>query len=387
MPPREEIISPKTDDDMFPQSFSSRNYSGGFKVAVLGAAGGIGQPLSLLFKLSPEVSELACYDVANAPGVAADLSHIPTKAKVFGASPEDDGLATCLKGSDLVVIPAGVPRKPGMTRDDLFNINASIVKALVEGCATHCPNAIIAIISNPVNSIIPIAAEVLKQRGVYDPRKLLGVSNLDVTRARTFLAESQGWDPKDVNVPVVGGHAGITILPLSLSNAIIAIISNPVNSTVPIAAEVLKQHGVYDPRKVIGVTTLDIVRARTFLAESQGWDPKDVNVPVVGGHAGITILPLFSQVSGVKLSDEELEAITVRTQFGGDEVVKAKAGTGSATLSMAYAGFLFGENVLKALRGEDNIVQCAYVESTLTEAKFFASPCKFGKNGVEEVLP
>ena len=67
--------------------------------------------------------------------------------------------------------------------------------------------------------------------------------------------------------------------------------------------------------------------------------------------------------------------------------MKAKAGTGSATLSMAYAGFLFGENVLKALRGEDNIVQCAYVESTLTEAKFFASPCKFGKNGVEEVLP
>jgi malate dehydrogenase len=74
-------------------------------------------------------------------------------------------------------------------------------------------------------------------------------------------------------------------------------------------------------------------------------------------------------------------------KFGGDEVVKAKAGTGSATLSMAYAGFLFGENILKALRGEEGIVQCAFVESSLTEASYFASPCRFGRNGVEEVLP
>lgn len=81
-----------------------------------------------------------------------------------------------------------------------------------------------------------------------------------------------------------------------------------------------------------------------------------------------------------------MEAITVRTQFGGDEVVAAKAGAGSATLSMAYAGYLFTENVLKAMRGED-IVQCAFVESNLTDAEFFASPVKFGKDGVEEILP
>lgn len=74
------------------------------------------------------------------------------------------------------------------------------------------------------------------------------------------------------------------------------------------------------------------------------------------------------------------------TEFGGDEVVAAKAGAGSATLSMAYAGFIFTENVLKAMRGED-ITQCAFVESDLTEAEFFASPVKFGKDGVEEVLP
>lgn len=223
-------------------------------------------------------------------------------------SRSNDGLAEALTGADVVVIPAGVPRKPGMTRDDLFNTNASIVKTLVEGCAEFCPNAVLAIISNPVNSTVPIAAEVLKAKGVYDKTKLCGV------------------------------------------------------------------------------TTLDVCRANTFVASSLGKDPKDIDVTVIGGHAGITILPLFSQVPGMDVSDEELDALTVRTQFGGDEVVQAKAGAGSATLSMAYAGYLFTENVLKAMRGEEGVVQCAYVESDLTDAKYFASPCKFGKNGVEEVM-
>lgn len=169
-------------------------------------------------------------------------------------------------------------------------------------------------------------------------------------------------------------------------NAVLAIISNPVNSTVPIAAEILKQHGVYDPKKLCGVTTLDVCRANAFVGAHMNKDPKDVNVTVIGGHAGITILPLFSQVPGFAPSDADLEALTVRTQFGGDEVVQAKAGAGSATLSMAYAGYVFTEQVLKGLRGEENIIQCAYVESSLTEAKYFASPCHFGPNGVEEVL-
>lgn len=240
---------------------------------------------------------------------------IPTIAKTTGSLPSpgswparsNDGLREALTGADVVVIPAGVPRKPGMTRDDLFNTNASIVKTLIEGVAKFCPNAMIAIISNPVNS------------------------------------------------------------------------------TVPIAAEVLKKAGVYNPKKLCGVTTLDVIRANTFIGTKEGKDPRTIDVTVIGGHAGITILPLFSQVPGLVLSDKDREALTVRTQFGGDEVVAAKAGAGSATLSMAYAGFLFTENVLKAMKGED-IVQCAFVESTLTDAKYFASPCKFGKDGIEQVL-
>lgn len=82
------------------------------KVAVAGASGGIGQPLSLLLKQSPLVTELSLYDIVHTPGVAADLSHIDTPAKVQGFNGAEN-LETALKNADVVIIPAGVPRKPG----------------------------------------------------------------------------------------------------------------------------------------------------------------------------------------------------------------------------------------------------------------------------------
>ncbi|KAF5460931.1 hypothetical protein F2P56_020765 [Juglans regia] len=278
------------------------------KVAVLGAAGGIGQPLALLMKMNPLVSKLALYDIAGTPGVAADVSHINTRSEVAGYAGEDQ-LGKALEGSDVVIIPAGVPRKPGMTRDDLFNINAGIVKSLCTAIAKYCPNALVNMISNPVNS------------------------------------------------------------------------------TVPIAAEIFKKAGTYDEKRLFGVTTLDVVRAKTFYAGKANLNVAEVNVPVVGGHAGITILPLFSQATPkANFSDEDIKALTKRTQDGGTEVVEAKAGKGSATLSMAYAGALFADACLKGLNGVPDVVECSFVQSTVTELPFFASKVRLGKNGVEEVL-
>merc|ERR1719495_2432337 len=165
----------------------------------------------------------------------------------------------------------------------------------------------------------------------------------------------------------------------------ICIISNPVNSTVPIAAEVYKKAGA-DPSKIFGVTTLDIVRANTFVAELKGLDPATVNVPVIGGHAGITIIPLISQATpAVEFPSDQLKALTERIQDAGTEVVKAKAGAGSATLSMAYAGARFAFSVIRALNGEE-VVECAYIASSVTEAPYFATPVKLGPNGVEANL-
>ncbi|TGO58094.1 hypothetical protein BELL_1308g00030 [Botrytis elliptica] len=290
----------------------------GFKAVVAGASGGIGQPLSLLLKTSPLITELALYDVVNTPGVAADLSHISSPAKITGYLPKDDGAKLAFKNADIIVIPAGIPRKPGMTRDDLFNINAGIVKGLIEIIADVAPKAYILIISNPVNSTVPIAAEVLKAKGVFDAQRLFGVTTLDVVRAETFVAE------------------------------------------------------------IVGKA-----------------NPQELTIPVIGGHSGETIVPLFSQAKpSVDIPADKLDALVNRVQFGGDEVVKAKDGAGSATLSMAYAGFRFAEKVLKALNGEKGIVEPTFVylpgvpggEAIAKETglDFFSVPVELGTNGAEK---
>lgn len=102
-----------------------------------------------------------------------------------------------------------------MTRDDLFKINAGIVRDLIKGAAEFAPKAFLLIISNPVNSTVPIAAEVLKNAGVFDPKRLFGVTTLDVVRAETFVAEITGEkNPAKTTIPVIGGHSGETIVPL-----------------------------------------------------------------------------------------------------------------------------------------------------------------------------
>lgn len=144
--------------------------------------------------------------------------------------------------------------------------------------------------------------------------------------------------------------------------AFILVISNPVNSTVPISAEVLKSKNVFNAQRLFGVTTLDIVRAETFVAEIAGKsNPQELTVPVIGGHSGDTIVPLFSQVAGVTIPDDKYDALVKRVQFGGDEVVQAKDGLGSATLSMAYAGYRFAEKLLKAAQGAKGLVEPSYV--------------------------
>merc|ERR1712154_576178 len=245
------------------RSFSTSS-SNNVSVAVMGAAGGIGQPLSMLLKLNPAVTKLALYDIVATPSVAADLSHIETPGRVAGFMGADQ-LEASLVGAEIVVIPAGVPRKPGMTRDDLFNTNASIVATLAAAAAKVCPDAMVGIISNPVNSTVPIAAEVYKKAGVYNPKKIFGVSTLDVVRSNEFIGALKGINPQEVNCPVVGGHAG-------------------------------------------------------------------------------------------------------------------------ATLSMAYAAARFTDSLIKGMKGVEGVTECAYVESDVTEAKYFATPLVLGPSGIEKNL-
>lgn len=167
------------------------------------------------------------------------------------------------------------------------------------------------------------------------------------------------------------------------------IISNPVNSTVPVCAEVFKAKGVYNPKKLFGVTTLDVVRASRFISEIKNTDPADENIAVVGGHSGQTIVPLLSQ-SGHNLEGKQLDDYVNHVQFGGDEVVKAKDGKGSATLSMAMAGARFAESLLKAIQGQKGVIEPTFVDSPLYKDQglpYFATNVTLGPNGVEEIHP
>jgi malate dehydrogenase len=164
----------------------------------------------------------------------------------------------------------------------------------------------------------------------------------------------------------------------------ILVISNPVNSTVPIVAATLEKQGVFDPKRVFGVTTLDVVRAARFVGTSAGTDPANTIVPVVGGHSGPTIVPLLSQVEAGKsilANKETYDALVHRIQYGGDEVVKAKDGAGSATLSMAYAGAKFTNSLLRGLNGEKGVVTPTFVKSPLFADQgidFFSSKVELG---------
>jgi len=140
-------------------------------------------------------------------------------------------------------------------------------------------------------------------------------------------------------------------------------------------------------KKIFGVTSLDVVRANTFVAEARDLDVGHVNVPVIGGHSGETIVPLLSQASPtVSFPRDERAKMTERIQNAGTEVVEAKAGAGSATLSMAYAGAKFTASLLDAMNGRDDVVECTFIKSDVTECAYFATPIVLGKNGAESNL-
>merc|ERR1719327_453172 len=131
-------------------------------------------------------------------------------------------------------------------------------------------------------------------------------------------------------------------------------------------AELYKKKGL-DPMKIVGVTTLDCVRSNKFVGTITGKNPNFINIPVVGGHAGATILPLFSQDKVGKLVEaEKIPDLDKPVQDAGTDVVNAKGGKGSATLSMAYAGSRLGNAVLAGLGGRRR-VECCYCASTITD--------------------
>lgn len=194
------------------------------------------------------------------------------------------------------MLTAGMPRKKGMDRRDLLKTNGYILKSILEAYSKYCPKALLGIITNPIDCLIPFCAAYLTHLNSFDSRKLFGVTSLDRVRAK-YLSSSP--------------------------------------------------------------------------------------ITVIGGHGSDTMIPLFSQ--NPQLIGKEKELSQALSECG-SEVIALKAGSGSATLSMAYAAAGFIKNCLRALEGE-MVVETAYIYQDEADSAFFSRPFVMSRQGVHCLIP
>ena len=182
------------------------------KIALVGA-GNIGGELAAL-AARQELGDVWLFDIPEklglAQGKALDLEQngavLGYDAAIRGTSNWDD-----LTGSDVVVVTAGVPRKPGMSRDDLLGINLKIIRSVAENLKSRCPNAFVIVVSNPLDAMVYAMKEVTG----FPPERVVGMAGvLDSSRLQLFLAQAAGVAVKDVRAMVLGGH-GDTMVPVA----------------------------------------------------------------------------------------------------------------------------------------------------------------------------
>ncbi len=180
------------------------------KIALIGA-GQIGGTLAHLAALK-ELGDVVLFDIAEGTpqGKALDIAESAPvdgfDAALSGANSYED-----IAGADVCVVTAGVPRKPGMSRDDLLGINLKVMKSVGEGIARHAPNAFVICITNPLDAMV----WALRQFSGLPAEKVVGMAGiLDSARFRHFLAVEFGVSVKDVTAFVLGGH-GDSMVPLA----------------------------------------------------------------------------------------------------------------------------------------------------------------------------
>ena len=182
----------------------------GKKISLIGA-GQIGGTLAHLLGLKEVVSEVVLFDVASgvAKGKALDIAQSSSvdgfNVKFSGTNDYKD-----IKNSDVIIITAGVPRKPGMSRDDLLGINLKIMKQVAEGIKSNCPDAFVICITNPLDVMVMA----LQKYSNLPKNKVVGMAGiLDSSRYKLFLSEELNIPVKKIEALVMGGH-GDTMVPL-----------------------------------------------------------------------------------------------------------------------------------------------------------------------------
>src|SRR6267154_902006 len=181
------------------------------KIALIGA-GQIGGTLALLAG-QKELGDIVLFDIPQAEGTAKgkalDIAQL-SPVEGFDASYSGSSSYKDIEGSDVVIVTAGVPRKPGMSRDDLVGINAKVIGAVGQGIKQHAPNAFVIVITNPLDAMVGLMHEVTG----LPANRVVGMAGvLDSARFRHFLAQEFDVSVEDVTAFVLGGH-GDTMVPI-----------------------------------------------------------------------------------------------------------------------------------------------------------------------------
>jgi len=183
------------------------------KVSVVGA-GNVGASCAEYIALNRIASEVVILDIKEnfAEGKALDLMQTATlnkfNTKISGSTNDYSKTAN----SDVVVITSGIPRKPGMTREELIGINAGIVKGVTSNVLKHSPNAIIIVVSNPMDTMTYLALQDSK----IPKNRIIGMGGiLDSSRFKCYLSMALNAPASDISGTVIGGHGDTTMIPLT----------------------------------------------------------------------------------------------------------------------------------------------------------------------------
>src|SRR5499427_9481620 len=222
------------------------------KIAIVGAGGNVGAAVAQ-WAVQKELGELVLIDIKAAPaeGRALDLTQ---------CGPWEGFNNTRFVGADVVVMTAGVPRKPGQSREELININAGIVKGICADVKKHAPDSVLVVVSNPLDAMVFVAKQVT---GFPRERVIGSAGVLDSARFRTYLAMAAGVSVEDVQAMVLGAHTDKDMVP---------IVSAAMIGNVPVAKFLSpeKLHEVVESTKKGGATLTGLIGTSAWQAPGAG---------------------------------------------------------------------------------------------------------------------
>ncbi len=291
------------------------------KIALIGA-GNIGGTLAYLACVK-ELGDVVLFDVVEGvpQGKALDISHavpvLNSSSSLKGTNDYKD-----IEGADVVIVTAGIPRKPGMSRDDLLNTNAGIMKSVAAGLKQYAPNAFVIVVSNPLDAMVTLCQRETK----FKPEMVVGMAGvLDSARYRAFLADAIGVSPVVIHAMVLGGH-GDDMVPIRSATTVNGIpVSQFLGSDVLDAIEkrvrgaggevvaLLKTGSAFYSPATAAIEMAEsylkdqkkLLACAALLKGEYGVDGLYIGVPVVIGKNGV------ERVVEIKLTAEEKKALDV----------------------------------------------------------------------------